>query len=86
VTVSGPGRTLAVCVAHPDDESYAIYGTVALHRHDPGLRLVVLHATDGEGGQVANGVALSPDGLGAQPAQTGAHVRIQLSSGAPRAR
>ena len=60
------GRTLAICVAHPDDESYSTYGTVALHRHDPRFRLVVLHATDGEGGQVAAGVPLSPDGLGAQ--------------------
>ena len=61
-----PGRTLAVCVAHPDDESYAIYGSVALHRDDPRFRLVVLHATDGDGGQVAHGVTLAPDGLGAQ--------------------
>jgi len=60
------GRTLAVCVAHPDDESYATYGTVALHRDDPGFRLVVLHATDGEGGEVAAGVTVSPDGLGAK--------------------
>lgn len=65
MTVNG-GRTLAISVAHPDDESYAAYGTVALHRHDPRFRLVVLHATDGEGGQVAAGVNLSPDGLGAQ--------------------
>ncbi|HYN29157.1 MAG TPA: PIG-L family deacetylase [Dermatophilaceae bacterium] len=53
-------------MAHPDDESYATYGTVALHRHDPRFRLVVRHATDGDGGKVAAGVSLSPDGLGAQ--------------------
>jgi LmbE family N-acetylglucosaminyl deacetylase len=59
-------RTLAICVAHPDDESYATYGTVALHRHDTQFRLVVLHATEGDGGEVAPGVPLSPEGLGAQ--------------------
>ena len=63
---SNAGRTLAVCVAHPDDESYATYGTVALHRHDPQFRLVVLHATDGEAGEVAAGLPVAPDGLGAQ--------------------
>ncbi|MBK8468288.1 MAG: PIG-L family deacetylase [Actinomycetales bacterium] len=62
---SNSGRTLAVCVAHPDDESYATYGTVALHRHNPRFRLVVLHATDGDAGGVAAGVRV-PDGLGAQ--------------------
>lgn len=60
------GRTLAICVAHPDDEAYATYGTVALHRHDLRFRLVVLHATDGDGGQVAPGVKVASDGLGAQ--------------------
>jgi LmbE family N-acetylglucosaminyl deacetylase len=66
MAVNFRSRTLAVCVAHPDDESYATYGTVALHRDDPGFGLVVLHATYGEGGEVAAGVTVSPDGLGAQ--------------------
>jgi LmbE family N-acetylglucosaminyl deacetylase len=52
-------------MAHPDDETYATFGTVALHHHDPGFRLVVLHATDGDAGQVAPGVDVGPDGLGA---------------------
>lgn len=52
-------------MAHPDDEMYSTFGTVALHRADPGFRLVVLHATDGEAGQVAPGVVVGPDGLGA---------------------
>ncbi len=55
-----------MCVAHPDDESYATYGTVAMHRDDPRFRLVVLHATDGGGGEVAAGVSVSHDGLGPQ--------------------
>ncbi len=50
----------------PDDESYATYGTVALHRDDPRFRLVVLHATDGGGGEVAPGVSVADDGLGPQ--------------------
>ncbi len=59
------GRCLAVCVAHPDDETYGTFGSVALHRDEPGFRLVVLHATDGDAGQVAPGVVVGPDGLGA---------------------
>jgi LmbE family N-acetylglucosaminyl deacetylase len=56
--------SLAVCVAHPDDEAYAAYGSVALHRDDPGFRLVVLHATDGDAGQVGPGVDVQPGLLG----------------------
>jgi LmbE family N-acetylglucosaminyl deacetylase len=58
------GKTLAVVVAHPDDESYSAYGTVARHAHDPDFRLVVLHATDGEGGEIAPGVPTTREGLG----------------------
>lgn len=59
------GRTLAIVVAHPDDESYSSYGTVARHAGDPDFRLVVLHATDGEGGEIAPGVPTTREGLGA---------------------
>lgn len=48
--------SLAVCVAHPDDEAYSAYGSVALHRQDPRFRLAVLHATDGDAGEIAPGV------------------------------
>ncbi|MEO5747648.1 MAG: hypothetical protein ABIQ61_06780 [Ornithinibacter sp.] len=57
-------------MAHPDDESYATYGTVALHRHDPRIRLVVLHATDGEAGEVAASLPVSPDGSAPNGART----------------
>lgn len=57
-------RSLGVCVAHPDDETYATFGSVALHRADPGFRLVVLHATDGDAGEVAPGVDVGEGGLG----------------------
>ena len=78
LTTAGAPRRLLAVVAHPDDESYATYGTVALHRHDPAFRLVVLHATDGDAGQIASGVVLSPDGLGAV---RGAGARAHLRTG-----
>jgi LmbE family N-acetylglucosaminyl deacetylase len=58
-------RTLALVFAHPDDESYATYGTVARYADDPTFRLVVLHATDGEAGEIAPGVPTTRDALGA---------------------
>lgn len=57
-------RSLAVVMAHPDDESYSLYGTVARYAHDPAFRLAVLHATDGEKGEIAPGVPATPDTLG----------------------
>jgi LmbE family N-acetylglucosaminyl deacetylase len=58
------GRRLAVCFAHPDDETYATFGSVALHAAEPGFRLSVLHATDGGAGEIAPGVKVSPGDLG----------------------
>lgn len=58
-------RSLALVLAHPDDETYAAYGTVARHCTDPQFRLAVLHATDGEAGQIADGVPAGPATLGA---------------------
>lgn len=57
-------RRLAVCVAHPDDETYATFGSVALHAAEPGFRLSVLHATDGGAGEIAPGVKVRPENLG----------------------
>ncbi|MEZ0448007.1 PIG-L deacetylase family protein [Cellulomonas sp. ICMP 17802] len=59
----GAAHGLAVCVAHPDDEAYAVYGTVALHCDDPAFRLAVLHATDGDAGEIAPGVDATPASL-----------------------
>lgn len=53
--------TVALVVAHPDDDAYGIAGSVALHDADPGFRFVLVHATDGENGQIAPGVDV-PDG------------------------
>src|SRR5450631_4662889 len=57
-------RSLAACVAHPDDESYSIYGSVALHADNPGFRLCVLHATDGAAGEIAPGIPATRETLG----------------------
>lgn len=46
-------HTLALIVAHPDDDAYGLAGTVALHEHDPGFRFILVHATDGGAGEIA---------------------------------
>ncbi|MGI8775237.1 MAG: PIG-L deacetylase family protein [Actinomycetota bacterium] len=58
-------RTLAVVVAHPDDDAYGISSVVALHADDPGFRFVLVHATDGEGGSIAEGSGATRETLGA---------------------
>jgi LmbE family N-acetylglucosaminyl deacetylase len=59
------GRVLAVVVAHPDDDVMAASGLIALHRDDPGLRFVLVHATDGEAGGIAPGCGATRETLGA---------------------
>lgn len=51
-------------VAHPDDDAYGIAGTVALHADDPEFRFVLVHATDGEGGDIAPGFPATRETLG----------------------
>ena len=58
-------RTLAAVVAHPDDDAYGVAGLVALHRADPNFRFLLVHATDGEGGAIAEGSGATRDTLGA---------------------
>src|SRR5687768_11327480 len=57
-------RTLACVVAHPDDDAYAIAGVVALHAADPEFRFVLVHATDGEGGDIRPGFPATRETLG----------------------
>jgi LmbE family N-acetylglucosaminyl deacetylase len=57
-------RRLAVVVAHPDDDTFGCAGTVALHRDDPDLWFVLIHATAGEAGQIAEGSGATRDRLG----------------------
>ncbi|MCU1435143.1 MAG: hypothetical protein JWR71_1868, partial [Pseudarthrobacter sp.] len=49
-------RSLAVVVAHPDDDAYGCAGSIALHENDPGFRFCLVIATDGGAGQIAEGV------------------------------
>jgi hypothetical protein len=44
-------------VAHPDDDAYGVAAVVALHLADPEFRFFLVHATDGEGGAIAEGSA-----------------------------
>jgi LmbE family N-acetylglucosaminyl deacetylase len=58
-------RVVLFAVAHPDDDVMGAAGFVALHRHDPDLRFVLLHATDGEAGEIAPYVGVRHEELGA---------------------
>ena len=58
-------RVLALVVAHPDDDVMGAAGYVALNRGDPGLRFVLIHATDGDAGEIAPGIGATQETLGA---------------------
>jgi LmbE family N-acetylglucosaminyl deacetylase len=58
-------RRLAAIVAHPDDDTWGVAGTVALHADDPALRFVLVHVTSGEAGQIAEGSGATRETLGA---------------------
>jgi LmbE family N-acetylglucosaminyl deacetylase len=54
-----PGnRTLAVVVAHPDNDAYGVAGSVALHGAEADFRFVLIHATAGEAGDSAISAAV----------------------------
>jgi LmbE family N-acetylglucosaminyl deacetylase len=58
------GRTFALVVAHPDDDAFSWAGTVALHAAEAGFRFVLVHATDGEAGDIAPGFPATSETLG----------------------
>lgn len=58
-------HSIAVIVAHPDDDAYGCAGSIALHEHDPGFRFVLVLATDGAAGQISAGVPATRETLGA---------------------
>ena len=80
------GRTLAFVVAHPDDDAYGIAGAVALHADEPDFRFVLVHATDGEAGDIREGFPATPRDAG-RHAPTGGRVslaRPRPCAGPPR--
>ena len=58
-------HSIAVIVAHPDDDAYGCSGSIALHEDDPGFRFILVLATDGAAGQISAGVPATADTLGA---------------------
>lgn len=60
-----PARVLAFVAAHPDDDVMGAVGIVARYRDDPGFRFVLVHATDGEAGDIAPGSGATRETLGA---------------------
>jgi N-acetyl-1-D-myo-inositol-2-amino-2-deoxy-alpha-D-glucopyranoside deacetylase len=58
------GLSLALVVAHPDDDAYGMASMVALHAEDPGFRFILIHATDGEGGDIRPGFPATRETLG----------------------
>ncbi|HEX2153493.1 MAG TPA: PIG-L family deacetylase [Acidimicrobiia bacterium] len=50
--------------AHPDDDIFGVARAVALHVDDPTLRFSLIHATDGEAGEIAPDSGVTRDELG----------------------
>ncbi len=64
-------RRLVAVFAHPDDDTFAVSGTVAFHADDPGFRFTLIHATSGEAGEIADRSVGSPTGTSGSGTQTG---------------
>ena len=60
--VSAP---LVAVVAHPDDDTFACSGTVALHADEPDFRFTLVHATSGEAGMISDPSLATRENLGA---------------------
>ncbi|WP_202605330.1 PIG-L family deacetylase [Glutamicibacter soli] len=58
-------HSIAVIVAHPDDDAYGCAGSIALHETDPGFKFILVIATDGGAGLIADGIPATPETLGA---------------------
>jgi LmbE family N-acetylglucosaminyl deacetylase len=56
---------LAAVFAHPDDDTFGIAGTVALHADEAGFAFAVVLATSGEAGRIADASLATPETLGA---------------------
>ena len=58
-------RRFAAVVAHPDDDTFGVAGTVALHADDPGFHFTLIHATSGEAGAISDPTLATRETLGA---------------------
>ncbi|ALD64235.1 GlcNAc-PI de-N-acetylase [Arthrobacter sp. AG1021] len=47
-------HSIAVIVAHPDDDAYGCAGSSALHETNPGFKFILVIATDGGAGLIAD--------------------------------
>jgi LmbE family N-acetylglucosaminyl deacetylase len=59
---AAPTRRLAGLFAHPDDDSFGIGGTCAMHADD--LKLLVVYATSGDAGRIADASLATRETLG----------------------
>jgi LmbE family N-acetylglucosaminyl deacetylase len=57
-------RRLATVVAHPDDDTFACSGTVALHADEPDFRFALVHVTSGEAGMISDPSLAARENLG----------------------
>ncbi len=57
-------HSVALIVAHPDDDAYGVAGSIALHESELGFRFVLVHATDGGAGEIAPGFHATRETLG----------------------
>lgn len=57
-------RRLALVFAHPDDDTFAAAGTVAIHAGEPGFSLTCVLATSGEKGGISDPSVATPESLG----------------------
>ncbi len=58
-------KRLAAVFAHPDDDTFGVAGSVALHAGDPDFRFVLIHATSGEAGMISDPSLATRETLGA---------------------
>jgi LmbE family N-acetylglucosaminyl deacetylase len=58
-------RHLAAVVAHPDDDTWSVAGSVALHADDPQFRFTLIHVTSGEAGMISDPALATRETLGA---------------------
>jgi LmbE family N-acetylglucosaminyl deacetylase len=62
--VAAVSRHLAAVFAHPDDDTWSVAGTVALHADDPSFRFTLVHVTSGEAGMISDPALATRQTLG----------------------